>query len=154
MNYFLIQLKKTEKIIRSMAKESLLYLEVNGTILNYKLDLNSLLTPHVYFKQIYVNLRFINSPNKYLNSIDCLYSSKGQINATRITAIAVGQDDSDIVEVRTRIFPHQTYDLRCDVVVNGKTYYLNYTEEKVQIFKSKFLKSTKTKLYIRIWLLQ
>ena len=41
-----------------MAKESLLYLEVNGTILNYKLDLNSLLTPHVYFKQIYVNLRF------------------------------------------------------------------------------------------------
>lgn len=59
------------------------------------------------------------------------------MNATRITAIAVSQDDSDVVEVRTRIYPHQTNDIRCDVVVNGKTYYLNYTEEKVQIFKSK-----------------
>ncbi len=65
-----------------------------------------------------------------------MLSSKGQINATRITAIAVGQEDSDIVEVRTRLYPHQTQDLRCDVIVNGKTYYLNYTEEKVQIFKS------------------
>ena len=76
-----------------------------------------------------------------------MFSSKGQINATRITAIAVGQDDSDIVEVRTRLYPHQTYDLRCDVLVNGKTYYLNYTEEKVQIFKSKiFEKFIKNKL--------
>jgi hypothetical protein len=65
-----------------------------------------------------------------------LQSSKGQINATRITAIAVGQDDSDIVEVRARVHPSQTFNLRCDVLINGKTYYFNYTEEKTQIFKS------------------
>ena len=69
---------------------------------------------------------------------DCLLSSKGQVNATRITAVAVGQDDSDVVEVRARIHPSQTFDLRCDVVVNGKTYYFNYTEEKIQIFNSNF----------------
>ena len=67
---------------------------------------------------------------------DCLYSSGGQINATRITAIAVGQDDSDVVEVRARVHPSQTHDLRCDVLINGKTYYFNFTEEKVQFFKS------------------
>ena len=67
---------------------------------------------------------------------DCLLSSKGQVNATRITAIAAGQIDSDFVEVRARVHPSQSHDLRCDVVVNGKTYYFNYTEEKVQIFKS------------------
>jgi hypothetical protein len=65
-----------------------------------------------------------------------MYSSGGQVNATRITAIAVGQDDSDIVEVRARLNPSQTHDLRCDVLVNGRTYYLNFTEEKIQIFKS------------------
>lgn len=68
--------------------------------------------------------------------LDCLLSSKGQVNATRITAVVAGQEDSDIVEVRARIHPSQTYDLRCDVLVNGKTYYFNFTEEKVQIFKS------------------
>lgn len=67
-----------------------------------------------------------------------MLSSKGQINATRITAIATGQDDSDFVEVRARISPSQIHDLRCDVLVNGKTYYFNYTEEKIQIFKSIF----------------
>ena len=66
-----------------------------------------------------------------------MYSSKGQINATRITAIAAAQDDSDIVEVRARVNPSQSQDLRCDVLVNGHTYYFNFTEEKVQIFKSK-----------------
>ncbi len=65
-----------------------------------------------------------------------MLSSKGQVNATRITAIAAGQIDSDFVEVRARVHPSQSQDLRCDVVVNGKTYYFNYTEEKVQIFKS------------------
>lgn len=67
-----------------------------------------------------------------------MLSSKGQINATRITAIAAGQDESDIVEVRARIHPSQTHDLRCDILVNGKTYYFNYTEEKLQIFKSNY----------------
>jgi hypothetical protein len=67
-----------------------------------------------------------------------LYSSKGQVNATRITAIATGQEDSDIVEVRARVYPTQSVDLHCDVLVNGKTYYFNYTEEKIQIFKSKY----------------
>ena len=66
-------------------------------------------------------------------------SSGGQTNATRITAIAAGQDDSDIVEVRARIYPTQTKVLGCDVLVNGKTYYFNYTEEKMQIFKSMLL---------------
>ncbi len=65
-------------------------------------------------------------------------SSKGQINATRITAIVAGQEDSDYVEVRTRLFPSQSSILRCDVLINGKTYYFNYTEEKIQIFSSKF----------------
>ena len=65
-----------------------------------------------------------------------MFSSKGQVNATRITAISAGQFDSDYVEVRTRVHPSQSHDLKCDVVVNGKTYYFNYTEEKVQIFNS------------------
>ena len=65
-----------------------------------------------------------------------MLSSKGQVNATRITAIATGQEDSDIVEVRARVFPSQSRDLHCDVLVNGKTYYFNFTEEKIQIFKS------------------
>lgn len=65
-----------------------------------------------------------------------MLSSKGQINATRITAIAAGQDESDIVEVRARFHPSQTHDLRCDILVNGRTYYFNFTEEKLQIFKS------------------
>ena len=67
-----------------------------------------------------------------------MFSSKGQVNATRITAIATGQEDSDIVEVRARVYPTQSLDLHCDVLVNGKTYYFNYTEEKIQIFKSRF----------------
>ena len=42
------------------------------------------------------------------------------------------------VEVRARVHPSQSYKQRCDVLVNGKTYYFNFTEEKVQIFKSKY----------------
>lgn len=67
----------------------------------------------------------------------CLYSSKGQINATRITAIAAMQEDSDVVEIRQRVHSSQTFNFRCDVLVNGKVYYFNFTEEKTQIFKSK-----------------
>jgi hypothetical protein len=63
-------------------------------------------------------------------------SSKGQVNATRITAIAAGQYDSDVVEVRARLYPQQSQELACDVFVNGKMYYFNFTEEKTQIFKS------------------
>ena len=65
-----------------------------------------------------------------------MLSSKGQINATRITAIATTQDDSDIVEIRARVYPTQSIEFKCDVLVNGKIYYFNYTEEKIQIFKS------------------
>ena len=68
-----------------------------------------------------------------------MLSSKGQINATRITAITAGQIDSDFVEIRARVHPSQSYYLRSDDLVNGKTYYFNYTEEKVQIFKSNSL---------------
>lgn len=82
--------------------------------------------------------------------LDCLLSSKGQINATRITAVVAGQDDSDYVEVRARIYPMQTEILRCDVLVNGKTYYFNYTEEKVQIFKSNYHFDELIKLYFKI----
>ena len=77
-----------------------------------------------------------------------MFSSKGQINATRITAIAAGQADSDVVEVRARVHPSQSYNLRCDVLVNGKTYYFNYTEEKVQIFKSMSPATTKSPLLV------
>ena len=80
-------------------------------------------------------------PRIALNFLVCILSSKGQINATRITAIAVGQDDSDIVEVRSRLYPTQSKILNCDVLINGKTYYFNYTEEKVQIFKSKIFEN-------------
>lgn len=66
----------------------------------------------------------------------CLFSSKGQINATRITAIAATQEDSDVVEIRSRINPTQIYQFKCDVLVNGKIKYFNYTWEKIQIFKS------------------
>jgi hypothetical protein len=69
--------------------------------------------------------------------LDCFLSSKGQINATRITAIVAGQEDSDYVEVRTRLYPSQSDILRCDLLINGKTYYFNHTEERIQIFNSK-----------------
>lgn len=75
------------------------------------------------------------------NATYCLHSSGGQVNATRITAIAVGQDDSDVVEVRARVNPSQTHDMRCDVLVNGRVIYLNFTEEKVQLFKNVFVLS-------------
>ena len=75
------------------------------------------------------------------NATFCLLSSKGQINATRITAVAAGQEDSDVVEVRARIDPSQSNFRKCDVLVNGKTYYFHYGEEKVQIFKNVFVLS-------------
>jgi hypothetical protein len=67
----------------------------------------------------------------------CLLSSKGQINATRITSIVAGQDDSDIIEVRSRIYPSASRILNCDVLVNGKIYYFDRMEQKFQFFKSK-----------------
>lgn len=75
----------------------------------------------------------------------CLYSSKGQINATRITAIAAMQDDSDVVEIRQRVHPSQTFNFKCDVLINGKIYYFNFTEEKTQIFKSNIYNLNKFK---------
>ena len=48
------------------------------------------------------------------------------MNATRITSIAAGQDDSDVVEIRARIYPTQSIEFKCDVLVNGKIKYFNY----------------------------
>lgn len=140
---------KTEKIIHSMARENLHYLGARNTILNCKPDLNNCQTPHVFknFVIIKILTRLIETKIIQHHGIYCffyfyrctvcLYSSKGQINATRITAIAAGQYDSDVVEVRARVNPSQTFNFKCDIVVNGKIYYFNFTEEKVQIFKSR-----------------
>lgn len=116
-----------------MEKVNLLYLRVGSITLDSKQDSNSRLMLHVcFYKNIFIDKFFI----LICLFKDCLLSSKGQINATRITAVVAGQDDSDYVEVRTRLFPTQSNILRCDVLINGKTYYFNYTEEKIQIFKS------------------
>jgi len=93
------------------------------------------------FKSKKHNLRLQGRFERPPNATYCLLSSGGQVNATRITAIAVGQDDSDVVEVRARITPSQTHDMRCDVLVNGKVYYFNFTEEKTQLFKNVFVVS-------------
>lgn len=88
-----------------------------------------------FFLELFFHKSLSNTNFNHLKKV-CLQSSKGQINATRITAIAAGQDDSDVVEVRARITPTQTIDFKCDILINGKIYYFNFTEEKIQFFKS------------------
>ena len=99
------------------------------------------------FKSKQHNFRLQGRFERPPNATYCLHSSGGQVNATRITAIATGQDDSDIVEVRARIMPSQTYDLRCDVLVNGKVTYLNFTEEKIKLFKNVYIVSPHTDIH-------
>ena len=66
----------------------------------------------------------------------CLETSGGQINATSLTAIVAKEDGSDLIEVRSRIFPNQTWRFECDLFINGKQWWINQTEEKMQFFKS------------------
>jgi hypothetical protein len=125
-----------------MVKASLLYFEVKSTISSYKQDLNKYLMQHVIMLIIIIrNINKIVFFKISILNLVCLQSSKGQVNATRITAVAAGQYDSDIIEVRARIHPSQTFDFKCDILVNGKMYYFNYTEEKIQIFKSILLQN-------------
>jgi hypothetical protein len=70
------------------------------------------------------------------NILVCLETTGGQINATRLTAIAVQEDGSDRIEVRARIHPTQTWRFKCDLYINGHQWWLNATEEKLQFFKS------------------
>ncbi len=67
----------------------------------------------------------------------CLETTGGQINATALTAIVAREDDSDKIEIRSRIYPNQTWRFRCDLFVNGKQWWINQTEEKMQFYKSK-----------------
>jgi hypothetical protein len=69
----------------------------------------------------------------------CVETSGGQINATRLTAIVAREDGSDTIEIRSRIHPNQTWRFRCDLFINGKQWYMNFTEEKLQFFKSNHL---------------
>ena len=66
----------------------------------------------------------------------CAETSGGQINATRMTAIAAREDFSDTIEVRARIHPNQTWRFKCDLFINGQQWYVNFTEEKLQFFRS------------------
>ena len=47
----------------------------------------------------------------------------------------------DDYQVRARVNPSQTHDLKCDVLVNGKVTYLNFTEEKIKFFKNVYVTS-------------
>ena len=126
-----------EKTTLSTGKESSRCSEANVSTSGFKRDLNNRPTPPVSTSW-HGNETCFGLVKELVPVFQvCLLSSKGQINATRITAIAAGQDDSDIVEVRARVHPSQSQNFKCDILVNGKTYYFNYTEEKVQIFKSK-----------------
>lgn len=53
-----------------------------------------------------------------------------------MTAIAVREDFSDTIEVRARIHPNQTWRFKCDLFINGQQWWVNYTEEKLQFFRS------------------
>ena len=55
-----------------------------------------------------------------------------------MTAIVAREDGSDTIEIRSRIHPNQTWRFRCDLYINGKQWWMNYTEEKLQFFKSKY----------------
>ncbi len=67
----------------------------------------------------------------------CVETSGGQINATRLTAIVAKEEGSDVIEVRSRIHPSQTWRFKCDLFINGHQWWVNATEEKLQFFKSK-----------------
>ncbi len=71
-------------------------------------------------------------------------TSGGQINATRMTAVVAKEEGSDIIEVRARIHPSQTWRFKCDLFINGRQWWVNATEEKLQFFKSKTLLVTET----------
>ncbi|KAI3389375.1 hypothetical protein SNEBB_001005 [Seison nebaliae] len=87
--------------------------------------------------------RFEQPPNTTTH----LYSSGGQVNVTRITAIAMEELGSDRIEVRARIWPSQTWQFTCDLYVNGEQQWLNSTEEKVQFFRNVTITSPVTDLY-------
>lgn len=55
-----------------------------------------------------------------------------------MTAIAVREDFSDTIEVRARIHPNQTWRFKCDLFINGQQWWVNYTEEKLQFFRSEW----------------
>jgi len=69
----------------------------------------------------------------------CAETTRGQINATRLTAIVAREDFSDTIEIRSRIYPNQTWRFKCDLYINGRQWWANYTEEKLQFFRSKNL---------------
>ena len=64
-------------------------------------------------------------------------TSGGQVNATRLTTIVAREDNSDTIEVRARVYSNQTWRFKCDLFINGHQWYFNFTEEKLQFFKSK-----------------
>ncbi len=71
----------------------------------------------------------------------CAETTRGQINATRLTAIVAKEDYSDTIEIRSRIYPNQTWRFKCDLYINGRQWWANYTEEKLQFFKSNLFPS-------------
>ncbi len=125
-----------EKTIHLMEKANSHCLRARSTIFVYREGSSNLRTQPVNLpKNIFLHKK-LALIYFFGNTKVCLFSSKGQINATRITAIAMSQEGSDVVEIRARVYPSQTKQFQCDVLVNGIFRYFNYTWEKTQYFKS------------------